>query len=134
MGDEKREVKRKGKHRMTVAIAATGSIALLLALGSLGYSKLRSRTVPPTRWVVLHPVMENKPSATLAVTPTVTTPVASPAPTATVPANPLHAQSEMMHKQLTAPSRIPNDLKMVAGRAAPPSSSFGAAGVDEYLS
>jgi protein TonB len=37
----------------------------------------------------------------------------------------------MMNHQLNAPSRIPSDLKMLAGKEAPPpSSGFGPAGVD----
>ncbi len=34
----------------------------------------------------------------------------------------VHVQSEMMNNQLTAPTRIPHDIKMVAEKEAPPSS------------
>jgi protein TonB len=35
-----------------------------------------------------------------------------------------------MNRQLSAPSRIPSDLKMLAGTEPPPASGFGAAGMD----
>jgi protein TonB len=39
-------------------------------------------------------------------------------------------QPEMMNNQLTAPTRIPHDIKMVAEKEAPPSSGFGVAGME----
>ena len=42
----------------------------------------------------------------------------------------VHVQSEMMNNQLTAPTRIPHDIKMVAEKEAPPSSNFGVAGME----
>jgi protein TonB len=36
----------------------------------------------------------------------------------------------MMNNQLTAPTRIPHDIKMVAEREAPPTSGFGVAGME----
>ena len=42
----------------------------------------------------------------------------------------VHVQSEMMNNQLTAPTRIPHDIKMVAEKEAPPSSGFGVAGME----
>jgi len=39
-------------------------------------------------------------------------------------------QSEMMNNQLTAPTKIPHDIKIVAEREAPPSSGFGVAGME----
>ena len=42
----------------------------------------------------------------------------------------VHVQSEMMNNQLTAPTRIPHDIKIVAEREAPPSSGFGVAGME----
>ena len=41
----------------------------------------------------------------------------------------VHVQSEMMNNQLTAPTRIPHDIKMVAEKEAPPS-TFGVAGAE----
>jgi len=41
----------------------------------------------------------------------------------------VHVQSEMMNNQLTAPTRIPHDIKMVDAKEAPPT-SFGVAGSD----
>ena len=42
----------------------------------------------------------------------------------------VHVQSEMMNNQLTAPTRIPHDIKMVAEKEAPPSNNFGVAGME----
>ena len=42
----------------------------------------------------------------------------------------VHVQSEMMNNQLTAPTRIPHDIKMVAEKEAPPIASFGVAGME----
>ena len=42
----------------------------------------------------------------------------------------VRVQSEMMNNQLTAPTRIPHDIKMVATREAPPTSGFGVAGME----
>jgi len=42
----------------------------------------------------------------------------------------VHVQSEMMNNQLTAPTKIPHDIKMVAEKEPPPSSGFGVAGAD----
>jgi len=42
----------------------------------------------------------------------------------------VHVQSEMMNNQLTAPTRIPHDIKMVAEKEAPPSTGFGVAGME----
>jgi len=39
-------------------------------------------------------------------------------------------QSEMMNNQLTAPTKIPHDIKIVAEKEAPPSSGFGVAGME----
>jgi protein TonB len=36
----------------------------------------------------------------------------------------------MMNNQLTAPTRIPHDIKMVATKEAPPTSNFGVAGME----
>jgi protein TonB len=39
-------------------------------------------------------------------------------------------QTEMMNRQLSSPSRIPSDLKMLAGREPPPSSGFASSGLE----
>jgi protein TonB len=41
----------------------------------------------------------------------------------------VHVQSEMMNNQLTAPTRIPHNIQIVAEKEAPPS-SFGVAGME----
>jgi len=42
----------------------------------------------------------------------------------------VHVQTQMMNNQLTAPTRIPHDIKMVAEKEAPPTSGFGVAGME----
>jgi hypothetical protein len=42
----------------------------------------------------------------------------------------VQVQSEMMNNQLTAPTRVPHNIKMLAEKEAPPSSSFGVAGME----
>jgi protein TonB len=39
-------------------------------------------------------------------------------------------QSEMMNNQLTAPTKIPHDIKIVNAKEAPPTQSFGVAGME----
>jgi hypothetical protein len=41
-----------------------------------------------------------------------------------------HEAAEMLNNQLTAPTRIPHDIKMVAEKEAAPSGSFGVAGME----
>jgi protein TonB len=42
----------------------------------------------------------------------------------------VHVQSEMMNNQLVAPTKIPKDIKMQQTKEAPPSQSFGVAGME----
>ena len=41
-----------------------------------------------------------------------------------------HEAAEMLNNQLTAPTRIPRDIQMVAGKEAAPSQAFGVAGME----
>jgi protein TonB len=112
--------------------AAIGSVALLLILVPLGYFKLRPKTVVPNQTVVSQTAISNMdkptPSTPTDTSAATTTTTATTTPAATTPDVPVRAQSEMMSHQLNAPSRIPTDLKMLAGREAPPSADFGSAG------
>ena len=45
-------------------------------------------------------------------------------------ASPPQVESKMMNDQLTAPARIPHDIKVVAKQEAPPSPGFAVAGMD----
>jgi protein TonB len=66
--------------------------------------------------------------------PTPATPANANTPTATTETEetdrPLRSQSDAMNHQLNAPSRIPSDLKTLAGKEAPPTSGFGASGME----
>jgi protein TonB len=132
---EYEEAEGTGKGKKKTAFWAVGGVAVLLIAGSLGYMKMRPRTVMPNQPAgsQSQTAMTNmeKPTAAMPAT-TSNTPVTANTQT-TPPAEqtvPLRAQSEAMSKQLNAPSRISSDLKALTGRVAPPSSDFGAAGVE----
>jgi protein TonB len=117
-----------GKKKGLMPLIGVGSLAIVLILGFVGYSKMRPGTPAPKPPVVQQPAVANTPQQ--AVT---NTQASTPAPTPT-PANTgedrQRAQSEMMSHQLNAPSRIPSDLKMLAGKEPPPSSGFAASGME----
>jgi periplasmic protein TonB len=130
----------KGQTGMFIGI---GAAALLLIGGTVGYFKMHSKTVAPNTTVVTQTQAAN--SGTQAAnsgTPVpstqavANTPAQGNAPTAaeTAPAaetdSALRAQSEKMNKQLNAPSLIREDLRTLAGGAAPPTSGFGTAGME----
>jgi len=123
---EKQKDESKGKQKGLVPLIGVGSLAFLLVLGFVGYAKMRSGTPVPRPTVVQQPTVTNTPQQQTAAN-------LPPAPEQT-PANTVtdrqRAQAETMNHQLSAPSRIPNDLKMLAGREAPPSSGFVSSGMD----
>src|ERR1700722_11475066 len=56
-----------------------------------------------------------------------------PPPPPPPPAPEVHqviVKPQMMNNQLTAPTKIPKEIKMVAEKEAPPSNSFGVAGME----
>ena len=112
----------KGKRKRMVAFAAIGSVAALLILGALGYTRLRPAQVIPKPPVVAQPATTNvvlpEPTSLPAATQTAQ-------PAATGQDRTLRTRLDVMNSQLSAPSRIPNDLKMLAGKEPPPSSGFG---------
>jgi protein TonB len=118
----------KGNKKKLLPLIGAGALTFALVLGFMTYSSMRSGTPAPKPAVAQQPAVANTPQQ--AVT---TTQVSAPAPTPT-PANTgedrQRAQSEMMSHQLNAPSRIPNDLRMLAGKEPPPSSGFGASGME----
>ena len=125
---EKRKDESPGKKKGLMPLFAVGSVVLVLILGSLGYSKFRTVTLAPKPTVVQQPVVTNTPppqTVTNVPPPTTTTPA-----TENTMTDRQRAQAELMSQKLSAPSRIPNDLKMLAGREAPPTSGFGASGID----
>jgi len=125
--DEKHRDESKSRQKGLVPLFAVGSLALLLILGSFGFSKYRSRMFVPK------PAAAPQPTATSTPQQAVTnTPAPAPAPTpASTGEDRQRTQSElMMNHQLSAPSRIPSDLKMLAGREPPPSSGFAPSGIE----
>lgn len=131
----------EGKHNRRVApLAAVGALVLLLALIPLGYSRLRPKTAAPKLPVATGAVTANAPLPAPS-TATSSAPAASSAPSTAAPepstaapepstADRQHTQAEtMMNHQLNTPSRIPSDLKMLAGKEAP-APGFSAAGME----
>jgi TonB family protein len=109
-------------------VAVAASVLLLLALGSLGYSRMRSGAATAKPAAAPTTTTLTNPQTLAAATETsATTQVAAAETTETD--RPLRAQSEAMNRQLSAPSRIPNDLKMLAGKEAPPVAGFGDSGL-----
>jgi len=114
-------------------------VVLLIPI-ALGYFKLRSGADTARQPVVLKPAPENPPPAmamNLPAAPELPKPAAgnAQAPMVTPPDEEpqqvaLGAQSEAMSEQLTAPSRIPSELRGAAEKGTPPSAGFGAAGVE----
>jgi protein TonB len=127
--DQKHKAESKGKRKGMGLLVAAGSLAALLVLGALGYSHLRSGMAGVKSSAAAQPT-------TMANTlkPTPATPANANTPTATTETEetdrPLRSQSDAMNHQLNAPSRIPSDLKTLAGKEAPPTSGFGASGME----
>jgi protein TonB len=115
----------KSKHKMMVVFVSIGAVLLLvlLILIPLHYHKSPPKTAMLSQAVVPEP-------ATASLTPPTTTkPKPPPTPTPPPEAVPTpHVQSEMMNNQLNAPSRI--SIKTTPDKDAPPSSGFGATGME----
>jgi protein TonB len=128
------EPKAAGSHKKVATFAAVGAVALLLVGGTFGYMKMRPKTVAPNPAAGSQTTMTNMESPAAATTAqtaaAVATAPAANTPTAATPAIPLRTQSDAMNQQLNAPSRISGDLKALTGKVAPPSSDFGAGGVE----
>jgi protein TonB len=118
----------KGKKKKLLSLIGAGSLTLVLVLGFMTYSRMRTGTPAPKPAVVQQPVAANTPQQAVTNTPA-SAPAPAPTPAATADDR-QRAQSEMMSHQLNAPSRIPSDLKMLAGKEPPPSSGFAASGME----
>jgi protein TonB len=106
-------IKSKSKYWMMVTFITNGSIILLLILIPLIYPEALPKAAMQMALVAPPPPPPPPPP---------------PAPAEAV--HVVHVQSEMMNNQLTAPTRIPHDIKMVSEKEAPPTSSFGVAGME----
>ena len=103
-------IKSKSKYWMMVTFITNGSIILLLILIPLIYPEALPKAAMQMALVAPPPPPPPPPP---------------PAPAEAV--HVVHVQSEMRNNQLTAPTRIPHDIKMVSEKEAPPTSSFGVA-------
>jgi protein TonB len=131
--DEEFGEKSKGSHKGMVLVVALVLLVILFGIILLGYSRSWFTTVMPKQPVVPQPAMANTPQpVTTTSLPQTATTTNTPAPVAATTApDRLRPQSEMMNHQLDAPARISNDLKMLAGKEAPPpSSGFAGAGME----
>jgi protein TonB len=130
---EMRKGESKGKKKKLLSLIGAGSLTFIVVLGLMTYSKMRTGTFVPKPPVVQQQAAVNTPQQavtnTPASTPASTTPTPAPTP-ATTGEDRQRAQSEMMSHQLNAPSRIPSDLRMLAGKEPPPSSGFVASGME----
>ena len=118
----------KGKKKKLLPLIGAGALTFVLVLGFMTYSKMRPGTPAPKPPVAQQPAAANTPQQAVTNTPA-SAPAPAPTP-ATSGDDRQRAQSEMMSHQLNAPSRIPSDLKMLAGKEPPPSSGFAASGMD----
>jgi len=119
-----REDTGKGKRKGMVIYAAAGSVAVLLLAGFLGYARFRPGQAVVKPAVVAQPATTNMVMPAPVSLPAATTQTAQPAAT-TGADQKLRSRSDVMNSQLSAPSRIPDDLKILAGKEPPPSSGFG---------
>ena len=105
-------IKSKSKYWMMVTFIANGSILVLLILIPLIYPEALPKAAMQT--LLVAPPPQPPP----------------PPPPAPEVVHVVHVQSEMMNNQLIAPTKIPKDIKNVAEKEAPPSQSFGVAGME----
>jgi protein TonB len=149
--DLKPKPKRKSLSTNKTLLAAWGgaSAVLLAILISLAYPKLTGKSAMARQSTVRQsaPVAQTtqapaaaipKPLASQPFVPaqeTSNAPASEAAlepPPATAAENvpPPDAQSETMSEQLTAPARIPQEIKMAPAKDSPPSAGFGVAGME----
>jgi protein TonB len=129
----KHSAESEGKPKKTGLFAAIGAVAVLLVAGVLVYPRMHSgmtaskpAVAPQSATTALSTASTIKPTPS-----TQTTTVTPAASTETTPAeNTNRANTELMNRQLNAPSKISGDLKMLGGRDAAPASGFGATGMD----
>lgn len=130
---ESYEEEGKGKGKM---LAIGGAVLLLAVAIPVGYFKLRPAKTLASQPAISQTTVTNAPMTTNATnTGAVAKPsAASPNSDTTASSDDTQTtaplRTQMMNHQLSAPSRIPDDLKMMAGREAPPSSGFGSPGME----
>jgi protein TonB len=135
------EGESESKNKVILTVVAAGSIVFLLVLGMLIYPRfLSKKSVAEHSFVSQPAAIEEAASTTMQSTTTqsrltearvatVAAPVSSQTTAEATQVPVPHVESEMMNKQLNAPVRIPQDMKVVTNKEAPPSPGFGAAGI-----
>ena len=123
---EKHKDESTGKKKGLVPLIGVGSLAFVLILGFMGY-KMRSGTAAPKPVVAPQQTSTSTPQQTAT---TVTTPAPATTSETTSTDSPRPSSEIAMSHQLSAPSRIPSDLKMLAGKEPPPSAGFTSVGMD----
>lgn len=130
----KHKTESEGKPKKTGMFAAIGAVAVLLVAGVLAYPHLHAGMTAPKPAVAPQSTTATPASTANALKPSPSEPTATEAPEAAADTTPVentvHANTELMNRQLAAPSKISSDLKMLGGRDAAPASGFGAAGMD----
>jgi TonB family protein len=134
---EEEEEEPEGKGKKKLVFASIGVVALLLVGIPLGYFKLRPQPVATNQPTVSQQTIVDAQKPTPATSATNGTQAANqpvnddkPAAATTNQSAPLTAQTAAMNHQLSAPSRIPSDLKTLAGKDSAPSSGFNATGLE----
>ena len=132
------------KNKTLLAAWSSASIVLLAVLIGFVYPRLTGRTAMAKQSAVRQPApiaqtmpstaAISKPLASQPLVPsqgTSNAPVQEPPP-ATVAEDvpPPQVQSEAMSRQLTAPARIPQDIKVLPTKDTPPPAGFGAGGME----
>jgi TonB family protein len=133
----KHKAESEGKPKKTGMFAAIGVVAVLLVAGAgvLVYPRLQSGLTAPKPAVAPQSAAATtalSTATTIKPSPSVQTTTVTPvAANETSPAeNTVRPNTELMNRQLNAPSKISSDLKMLAGKDAAPASGFGATGMD----
>jgi TonB family protein len=132
---EKYQDEGQGKKKGLMPLIGVGSLAIALILGYVGYSKMRpSSTAPKPTAAPQQTTNTPQQAVSNAAAPTQTkTQTQTTTSTNTANAEPDYQRTQsdvMMSHQLSTPSRIPNDLKMLAGKEPPPSAGFVPTGAE----
>ncbi|MGA3080947.1 MAG: TonB family protein [Terracidiphilus sp.] len=138
---QRAESESEGKKGQTGMFIGVGAAALLLIGGTVGYFTMHSKTAAPSTTAMTQTQVQTPAANSLTPTPATQTVANTPAQANTPAAadtaaaaeadSALRAQADKMNKQLNAPSLIQEDLKTLAGGAAPPpTSGFSPAGME----
>jgi protein TonB len=136
--------KRKIVNTRRTMLAAWSSVSIVFAAVLIGqvYPRLTGRTATANQSAVRQPVAQTTRPSTAAIPKpfgsqplgpaqeTSNTQVPESPSTIAEDVPPPQVQSETMSRQLTAPTRIPQDVKVAPAKETPPPVGFGAAGME----